>query len=86
MSVFETREPNIENNQYLRIPQIEAYQEIKAYYNSDLDSGSRETAIILPVGCGKSGLITLTPFAVKSKRTLVIAPGLNIASQLFSCS
>lgn len=83
MSVFETREPNIENNQYLRIPQIEAYQEIKVYYNSDLDSGSRETAIILPVGCGKSGLITLTPFAVKSKRTLVIAPGLNIASQLF---
>nr|WP_253947880.1 DEAD/DEAH box helicase family protein [Paenibacillus ehimensis] len=39
--------------------------------------------MILPVGCGKSGLITLTPFAVKSKKTLVIAPGLHIASQLY---
>jgi superfamily II DNA or RNA helicase len=37
--------------------------------------------IILPVGCGKSGCITIT-FAFKSKRTLVIAPGLHISSQL----
>ncbi|EKS6732690.1 DEAD/DEAH box helicase family protein [Enterobacter asburiae] len=37
---------------------------------------------MLPVGCGKSGCITIPPFAFKSKRTLVIAPGLNISSQL----
>ncbi|WP_338115201.1 DEAD/DEAH box helicase [Paenibacillus ehimensis] len=54
---------------------------IKEYYSQE--SSERESSIILPVGCGKSGLITLTPFAVKSKKTLVIAPGLHIASQLY---
>ena len=36
----------------------------------------------MPVGCGKSGLITLVPFAVKSKRTLVVAPNIKISEQL----
>jgi hypothetical protein len=36
----------------------------------------------LPVGCGKSGCITLTPFAFKAKRALIVAPGLAIARQL----
>ncbi|AEP00089.1 DEAD/DEAH box helicase [Heyndrickxia coagulans] len=80
-SIFETREPYISENINLRIPQREAFQSIKVYYSRS--ENERETAIILPVGCGKSGLITITPFALKSKRTLVIAPGLNIASQLF---
>lgn len=80
-SVFEIREANISNNPYLRIPQREAFERIQSHYQEHPEI--RETAIILPVGCGKSGLITLTPFAVRSKRTLVIAPGLNIASQLF---
>ncbi len=52
-------------------------------YNYNSESTKREIGIVLPVGCGKSGLITLTPFAIKSKRTLVIAPNLNIRKQLF---
>jgi DNA or RNA helicases of superfamily II len=80
-SVFQTRRANILENPKLRIPQREAYERIIQHYASNPEV--RETAIILPVGCGKSGLITLTPFAVRSKRTLVVAPGLNIASQLF---
>lgn len=36
----------------------------------------------MPVGCGKSGCITLAPFAFRSSRTLVVAPGLRIAAQL----
>ncbi|MGG4036519.1 DEAD/DEAH box helicase family protein, partial [Paenibacillus cisolokensis] len=64
-----------------RIPQKEAYTKIFEHYEGQPDV--RETSIILPVGCGKSGLITLTPFAVKSRRALVIAPGINIAGQLY---
>jgi superfamily II DNA or RNA helicase len=72
--------PNIDENQKLRIPQREGFFEIhKHYFQSH---SSRETAIVLPVGCGKSGLITLVPFALKAKRTLVIAPGLRIKKQL----
>ena len=37
---------------------------------------------MLPVGCGKSGTIAISPFAFRSKRTLVVAPNLNIAGQL----
>lgn len=68
------------NRNKLRIPQYEAYEAIKKYYNGYIDE--REIGIILPVGCGKSGLITLSPFAVKSKRTLVIAPNVKISRQL----
>ena len=36
----------------------------------------------IPVGCGKSGLITLLPFGCARGRVLVIAPNLTIADQL----
>ena len=38
---------------------------------------------MLPVGCGKSGSITLAPFAFRAKRALVVAPSLNVADQLY---
>lgn len=78
---FALIQPKIENNHLLREPQKEGFLAISNHYNSE--STKREIGIVLPVGCGKSGLITLTPFAIKSKRTLVIAPNLNIKSQLF---
>ena len=71
--------PNIESNPKLRIPQRDGYAAIRDHY---LSSGDREIGIVLPVGCGKSGLIALTPFALKSKRALVIAPGIRIKDQL----
>src|SRR6185503_3843746 len=42
----------------------------------------REVGIVLPVGCGKSGLMTIAPFATSSVRVLVIAPSVRIAKQL----
>lgn len=78
---FQTREPNILGNDRLRTPQREAYAELAAFA-SDFDAQEREIGIVLPVGCGKSGCITLTPFAFKATRTLVVAPGVQIAGQL----
>lgn len=52
-------------------------------YAATPDSDEREVAIVLPVGCGKSGCITLAPFAFLSKRTLVVAPNVFIAKQLY---
>ena len=77
---FQTREPSINGNARLRTPQREAYAELANFCLSE--SQEREIGIVLPVGCGKSGCITLTPFAFKAKRSLVVAPGLNIAKQL----
>jgi superfamily II DNA or RNA helicase len=78
---FQTREPAVIDNPKIRTPQKEAYSALVEFAASE-DPGLREVGIVLPVGCGKSGTITLTPFAFKAKRTLVIAPGLNIADQL----
>jgi len=78
---FQTREPNITGNDHLRTPQREAYAEL-AKFASDPDAEEREIGIVLPVGCGKSGCITLTPFAFNARRTLVVAPGVPIAGQL----
>lgn len=65
----------------LRTPQREAYSAL-AEFGAFPQTEEREVGIILPVGCGKSGCITLAPFAFKATRTLIVAPGLKIASQL----
>ncbi|WP_230874521.1 DEAD/DEAH box helicase family protein [Piscirickettsia salmonis] len=71
---------DVENNAYLRKPQKESYLSIEQ--NLLNNSAYREFTVILPVGCGKTGTITITPFAAKAKRVLVIAPNLKIANQL----
>lgn len=78
---FASKNVNIHGNDKIRTPQIEAFRALESHYK-DQDKIQKEVGIILPVGCGKSGCITITPFAFKSKRTLVISPGLHISSQL----
>jgi superfamily II DNA or RNA helicase len=78
---FETRIPNISANLNIRNPQREAYQALADYAGNPQET-EREVGIVLPVGCGKSGTITLAPFAFRSNRTLVVAPGVHIAGQL----
>lgn len=81
-SPFATLKPNIKGNTRIRPPQQEAYQALSEHFGSQNEN--REVGIVLPVGCGKSGAIALTPFAFKSRRTLVIAPSVSIAEQLYN--
>jgi superfamily II DNA or RNA helicase len=78
---FQNRQPNVGSNRLIRTPQRETYQAL-VDYASNPDETELEVSIVLPVGCGKSGTITLAPFAFRSKRTLVVAPGVAIAVQL----
>jgi superfamily II DNA or RNA helicase len=80
MPLYQTLQPNVQDNLRLRIPQREAYQKLVEF--ADANTALREVGIVLPVGCGKSGLITITPFALKARRALVVAPGVKIAQQL----
>lgn len=73
-------QPMVAGNPELREPQILAYQAIENHDFLAVDA--REVSVVLPVGCGKSGLLALAPFATKSKRTLLVAPNLKIADQL----
>lgn len=82
-SAFQSLTPSISGNSSLREPQICSYEALQKFHNEQFDPDTfKEAGIVLPVGCGKSGCITLTPFAFKSKRALVIAPGVSIAQQL----
>lgn len=81
--IFALQTPNISHNDMIREPQLFSYLRIVDHFNTPNQS-IREVGIILPVGCGKSGLITITPFATKSKRALVVAPNVRIANQLFN--
>ncbi len=78
---FQNRAPNITENDRIRTPEREAYAEM-AQFAADSGEQEREIGIVLPVGCGKSGCITLTPFAFRASRTLVIAPSVHIVQQL----
>ena len=80
-SPFQNRQPNIGGNRNIRTPQRKAYQAL-VDYASNPEETEREVGIVLPVGCGKSGTITLAPFAFRANRALVVAPGIAIAGQL----
>lgn len=77
--LFQTAIANIESNDLLREPQREAHRAVREHFAS-----SNEPAIIqIPVGCGKTGIISTLPFGVASGRVLVIAPNLTIRKGIF---
>ncbi len=73
-SFFNTTAKNIYGNSLLRDPQREAYQEIRTHFESKSDP----CYVQLPVGCGKTGLIGLTPFGTSKGRVLIVVPNLII--------
>ena len=68
----------IEENLLLRDPQREAYVAAHDFF----EKGNKKALIQLPVGCGKSGLITILPLGISQGRVLVIAPNLTIKEEL----
>jgi superfamily II DNA or RNA helicase len=80
--IFQRLTANVADNAKLREPQRDAYAALADHF-IDPDK-HREAGVVLPVGCGKSGLITLAPFAVRARKVLVIAPGTNISAQLLA--
>ena len=75
---FATTRVSISGNPRLRQPQQDGHAAAAAHFGAD---GGRAMEQI-PVGCGKSGLITLLPFGVAEGRVLAIAPNLTIRDQL----
>jgi type I site-specific restriction endonuclease len=78
--VFKQQDVNIHGNSQLRRPQMEAYDAAVIHFQH-----SREHAIIqLPVGCGKTGAISILPFGISRGRMLVVAPNLEIRGNLLA--
>jgi DNA repair protein RadD len=75
---FNDTKASIWQNASLREPQIDGYFAIRDHF-------ARSNApcyVQLPVGCGKTGLIGLTPFGIAKGRVLVIAPNLTIRENI----
>jgi DNA repair protein RadD len=71
---FKTTEVKIWNNPSFREPQIDGYFAIRDHFHRSTEP----CYVQLPVGCGKTGLIGLTPFGISTGRVLIIAPNLTI--------
>jgi DNA repair protein RadD len=68
---------NIWHNACLREPQIDGYFAVRDHF-----SQSGEPCYVqLPVGCGKTGLMGLTPFGIAKGRVLIIAPKQGVERQ-----
>jgi superfamily II DNA or RNA helicase len=75
---FTTTQISIAGNPLLREPQRDGHAKAVEYFAGGGDHAVEQ----IPVGCGKSGLITLLPFGCAAGRVLVIAPNLTIRNQL----
>src|SRR5712691_1678327 len=71
---FSDTEVRIWGNPLLREPQMDGYFAIRDHFHQS----NHPCYVQLPVGCGKTGLIGLTPFRIATGRVLVIAPNLTI--------
>ena len=68
----------ISQNGSLREPQIDGYVAIRDHFRQS----NEHCYVQIPVGCGKTGLMGLTPFGVAKGRVLVIAPNLTIRENI----
>jgi DNA repair protein RadD len=75
---FNKARVSINGNPRLRAPQQEGHAAAVAHFAS----GGGRAMEQIPVGCGKTGLITLLPFGCANGRVLVIAPNLTILEHL----
>ena len=69
---------NVFNNTSLRDPQREGYTAILQHF----EGNNSPCYVQLPVGCGKTGLIGMTPFDLADGRILVVAPNLTIRQNI----
>ena len=71
---YASAEARIQGNRNLRIPQVQGHEAARSYF----EGGGHRAVAQIPVGCGKSGLLSILPFGIARGRVLVIAPNLTI--------
>ena len=75
---FSNTQVSVWQNQSLRVPQMEGYFAIREHFNSS----DGPCYVQLPVGCGKTGLMGISPFGIAKGRVLIIAPNLTIRENI----
>lgn len=76
---FIEHQPHVADNSRLREPQREAYQATLAHFAVD-----RSPVLLqIPVGGGKTGLISTLPFGIANGRVLVVTPNVTIRESVY---
>jgi excisionase family DNA binding protein len=75
---FVDAEASIDGNPALRTSQLDGHGRALEFFCQ----GKKRGIIVVPVGGGKTGLISLLPFGIARGRVLVIAPNLTIRDEL----
>ena len=78
---FQETDVDIVDNDQLRTPQAEGVRALRDYFAADRDT-QLPAIVVLPTGCGKSGVIACAPFGIAEGRVLVVAPNLTIKEGL----
>ena len=78
---FQETDARIVGNDQLRTPQEEGYIALRDYFAAQ-GATQLPAIVVLPTGCGKSGLIACAPFGIAEGRVLVVAPNLTIKDGL----
>ncbi|MNO25522.1 Type III restriction enzyme, res subunit [compost metagenome] len=68
--------PNIESNEGLREPQIEAFKAV--YDHFTMQHNPEHAIVVLPTGVGKTGVMGMIPYGNSLGRVLIITPQLVI--------
>lgn len=76
--IFQKSAYNIATNSNLREPQIKGYLAVANFFRKN----KGHVILQIPVGCGKTGLISILPFGLSTGRVLVIAPNLEIRKNI----
>jgi superfamily II DNA or RNA helicase len=58
----------------LKKQQLEALQFIRQWFAPGSGVDKEVCTIVLPTGCGKSGVAVFTPYFVKSRKTMIVSP------------
>jgi DNA repair protein RadD len=72
--LFKSLKADIEGNQKLREPQRDAHAAARRYFSKK----TGRVILQIPMGCGKTGIISTLPFGIAEGRVLVITPNLTI--------
>ena len=90
-SVFNTQSRKIANfvhgpnaYRYIHTHQIDALRAIENHFAIYIGDGKELNValVVLPTGCGKTGVAVLAPYLLNASRVLVITPSLKISQQI----
>ena len=77
--LFNCLTPFVATNGRLREPQRDAYQAVRNHFACT----NAPALVQIPVGCGKTGLLSILPFGIATGRVLLVAPNVTIRENVF---